>query len=55
MKCPYNVSIETEQTVFEYDKFGFQVFQQTIVKSEMPDCIKEECAAWCDGKCHYKG
>lgn len=56
MKCPYAVSRHTvSQTVFEYDEDGKQTFQQTTEhnNAEFVDCLKEECGAWCDGRCQY--
>lgn len=58
MKCPYN-RITNEYTKYTYDYFENgemsscdQLFIQSGVFQE---CLKEECAAWHNGQCNYKG
>ena len=58
MKCPYAVSRHTvTQTTFEYDEDRAETFRQTIEKNtaEFSECPKEDCGAWQDGRCGYRG
>lgn len=54
MKCPY---ITSETTVQIIGDFNFEEAQRSLLiernDCQMSECIKEECAAWQDGKCNY--
>ena len=58
MKCPYILNTQTIiQTKVEQDEEGenkhfFEVQNQ---RSEMIECIKNQCAAYINGKCNYNG
>lgn len=58
MKCPYMTN-ETSQLVqrYAYDSDGVMIKLGEISKTivEPTDCLREDCAAWNDGKCNYKG
>lgn len=58
MKCPYCCNHQTiQQTTYEYNEDGV-ITAQTLVESQnlkLHDCLKEECAAWQNGKCAYVG
>lgn len=56
MVCPYAVNRHTvSQTVYEYDENGSVKMCQTIDHStaDFLKCQKEECGAWCNGRCNY--
>ena len=68
MKCPYlvktiSVSVPGEPEVIEYEPENEDVETQIIVNSRVTDitteqhsdCIEEDCAAWYDGRCGYRG
>ena len=58
MKCPYAVDRRTvAQTSFEYDEEGVEIFRQTVEDktASFLDCLREECGAWQDGRCQYRG
>lgn len=58
MKCPYAVDRRTvSQTSFEYDEDGVEVFRQTVEDNTASflECLREECGAWQDGRCQYRG
>lgn len=58
MKCPYAVNIQQyTQSMNGYDEDGNLVNESTMMVELHPfaDCLKEECAAWRDGACGYKG
>lgn len=58
MKCPYiHKQIAVEETAQEFDE-NFNctaITTKTIKNIELPDCLKEDCAAWNDGRCAYRG
>uniref|UniRef100_UPI004028699B hypothetical protein n=1 Tax=Eubacterium sp. TaxID=142586 RepID=UPI004028699B len=58
IKCPYN------RITSEYTKFGYEYFddgnlsscdQLFIQGGVFQECLKEECAAWYNGHCNYRG
>lgn len=56
MVCPYAVNRHSvSQTVYEYDAEGIMKMYQTIEhnNAEFIECKKEECGAWCNGRCNY--
>ena len=58
MKCPYiQRQITVEETAQEFDdNFNCTDITTTTVKNiELPDCLREDCAAWNDGHCAYRG
>ena len=58
MKCPYiQKSITVEETAQEFDdNFNCTAITTETVKNiELPDCLREDCAAWNDGRCAYRG
>lgn len=58
MKCPYAVDRRTvAQTSFEYNEDGALTFQQTVENNtaSFVECLREECGAWQDGRCRYRG
>ena len=58
MKCPYSEDkYSFQQIFFSYTEAG-EVKTQTTKEFDQyinRDCIKEGCAAWYEGRCHYKG
>ena len=58
MKCPYiQKSITVEETVQDFDD-NFTctaITTETVKNIELPDCLREDCAAWNDGHCAYRG
>jgi hypothetical protein len=58
MKCPYiQRQITVEETVQDFDdNFNCTAITTETVKNiELPDCLKENCGAWNDGRCAYRG
>lgn len=58
MKCPYiQKSITVEETAQEFDdNFNCTAITTETVKNiQLPDCLREDCAAWSDGRCAYRG
>ena len=58
MKCPYiQKQVTVEETAQEFDdNFNCTDITTTTVKNiELPDCLREDCAAWNDGHCAYRG
>lgn len=56
MKCPYTVNIEqVVQYYFERDDSGNVVNeeQKLIEQKIYVLCLKEECGAFYNGRCHY--
>lgn len=58
MKCPYMKSIETHVQIWnqrhddDQDKTAGGIVDQWYYAPM--DCLKCDCAAWYDGRCHYK-
>ena len=58
MRCPYACKAKTEYETnqYEYNEDGnpttYKTVRQYVFQQE--DCVKEECGAWYDGRCHYK-
>ena len=58
VKCPYAVDRRTvAQVSYEYNEEGVPVFQQTVENNTASflECLREECGAWQDGRCRYRG
>lgn len=61
MKCPYNLSSikhfeQTENKLLDEETGVCEGMCITFVENhKYCDCIKEECAVYYDGKCHYNG
>lgn len=58
MKCPYAVNTRIiTQIRFEYDDCGAQTTQTAVENQEatFPDCVRDDCADWLDGRCQYRG
>ena len=58
MKCPYTVdSHQHTQDTYEYDDEGRVVaeIRKVIEKRPFVDCVENNCAAWSDGRCNYRG
>ena len=57
MKCPYMKSIETHGQIWnqrhddDQDKTAGGIVDQWYYAPM--DCLKCDCAAWYDGRCHY--
>ena len=57
MKCPYMKSIETHVRIWnqrhddDQDKTAGGIVDQWYYAPM--DCLKCDCAAWYDGRCHY--
>jgi hypothetical protein len=58
MICPYirGTGIEVMTHTYTYDADSRLVSDQTVSQDSqtMLQCVREECAAWCDGKCSRK-
>ena len=57
MKCPYTANCQiVTQSKMEYNEDGQMTISTEIQNQELQliDCLKEECAAFRDGQCHYK-
>lgn len=58
MKCLYAVTRKLMQKiVYTYDDDGLQTDQQTVETNlaEFVKCLEQECAAYQDGRCCYRG
>ena len=58
MKCPYTANYRIiTQCSREYDEDGQMTISTDIQNQEVQliDCLKEECAAYKDGQCNYRG
>ncbi len=58
MKCPYAVTRKLiQQTVYTYSDDGQQTAQQVFEtnSAEYIPCLEQECAAWQNGHCCYRG
>jgi hypothetical protein len=58
MKCPYENDIEqVNQTSYDYNESGQNTFYEhkLFEHRTFVDCLKENCGAWQDGKCNYRG
>lgn len=58
MKCPYAADrkIMTTQNIL-YDDEGNQIGMTEIItnNASFTECLKEECGAYKDSECHYRG
>lgn len=59
MKCPYNILdvMQTNTDRYTYNELGNCTMHthQLIEQRDLMDCLREECAAWQDGRCQYRG
>ena len=59
MKCPYTIAESVQQNVnlYQYSETGncTSHVHRLVEQHELMDCLKEECAAWQDGRCQYRG
>lgn len=58
MKCPYiqkQVTVEETAQEFDDNQCCTDITTNTIKNIELPDCLREDCAAWNDGRCAYRG
>ena len=59
MKCPYIcTNIQTVQIVYIRDELSDVITAEEhrlVDKKRMQECLKEECAAWSNGRCDCKG
>lgn len=58
MKCPYCVDyITVQQTDVDFDRDGMETGNSVVEvkRCALHDCLREECAAWQDGRCAYVG
>lgn len=59
MKCPYTIldTVQTNTERYGFDENGNCISRRhTLVEQrDLMDCLKEECAAWQDGRCQYRG
>ncbi|WHH58471.1 hypothetical protein [Petroclostridium sp. X23] len=56
MKCTYACNVEqVNQNRYEFDDDGRNTFHEhkLIELKHYIECLKEECGAWYDGRCHY--
>jgi hypothetical protein len=58
MICPYILGIGLSVTThdYTYDENGRITSDKSVTQDTqtMFECAKEDCAAWCDGKCSRK-
>lgn len=59
MKCPYNCGETVQINVNRYkmDESGNCIAHRhrLVEQHALMDCLREECAAWQDGRCQYRG
>ena len=59
MKCPYTIdqTAQTNVNQYEYNENGACILHRHILieQHDLMDCLKEECAAWKNGRCEYRG
>ena len=58
MKCPYMKTVidyTHTSTVYNSDGLVKEVISQNIYIDNMRVCIKDDFAAWRNGKCYYRG
>lgn len=58
MKCPYiQKEVTFEETANEFNDSQCCVggTTKTIKNIKLPDCLKENCGAWQNGHCNFKG
>lgn len=59
MKCPYTVDqvIQINVNRYKFDENGNCTSHQhkLVEQRGLTDCLREECAAWQDGRCQYRG
>lgn len=58
MICPYTIG--KQKTVTQFEKSGDDPDGESsqtveIVSYELPNCPQNECGAWRDGHCGYRG
>lgn len=59
MKCPYNsdqtVQINVNHYTFDENGNCTEHRHKLVERRDLMDCLREDCAAWCDGRCEYRG
>lgn len=59
MKCPYNILDVAQINIneFTYDEAGNCTRQahRLVEQKDLMDCLREDCAAWRDGRCDCRG
>lgn len=58
MKCPYiqkQVTVEETAQEFDDNQCCTNLTTTTVKNIKLPDCLREDCAAWDDGRCAYRG
>ena len=59
MKCPYNSDQTMQINInrYAFDENGNCTSHQhkLVEQRALMDCLREECAAWRDGRCEYRG
>lgn len=58
MKCPYSLNVQrVNQWAYEYDDEGRGSFTELIEREGVSfvDCLREECGAFYEGRCHFQG
>lgn len=59
MKCPYNIdqTVQINVNRYDYDENGncTKHRHKLVEQRTLADCVKEDCAAWRDGHCEYRG
>lgn len=59
MKCPHNILdvAQTNTDRYTYNELGNCTTRthQLIEQRDLMNCLREECAAWQDGRCQYRG
>lgn len=59
MKCPYTVdqTVQINVNLYTFDESGncTKHRHELVEQRDLMDCLREECAAWRDGRCEYRG
>lgn len=59
MKCPYNSdqTVQINVNCYTFDENGncTKHRHKLVEQHDLMDCLQEECAAWRDGHCEYRG
>lgn len=58
MKCPYiqkQITVEEVSQEFDENECCTAISTKNIKNIELPECLKENCAAWQNGHCSFKG
>ena len=58
MKCPYiqkQITLEECTQEFDDNQCCTSLTTATVKSIELPECLKENCGAWNNGRCAYRG